>query len=220
MPLHPTWQQVATIAEKINTSVDGRHLPARQARLGRSRRLVHDGAEHVRRHLVVVDVGRQARQGAGRPAGVQDRARLLRQARAERRREGRGELELQRVPRAVSGRQGRDVVRRDRRRRPARGEGQPGEGQERLSRFAPVEKTKASGWLWSWALAIPKSSPGSDGRLEVHLLGDERPVHQGRRHEDQGRLGVDPARDAPLDLPAPAVQEGRRSVRRERRSRR
>ncbi len=25
--------------------------------------------------------------------------------------------------------------------------------------FAPVEKTKASGWLWSWALAIPKSSP-------------------------------------------------------------
>ncbi len=25
--------------------------------------------------------------------------------------------------------------------------------------FAPVMKTKASGWLWSWALAIPKSSP-------------------------------------------------------------
>jgi sorbitol/mannitol transport system substrate-binding protein len=25
--------------------------------------------------------------------------------------------------------------------------------------FAPVVKTKASGWLWSWALAIPKSSP-------------------------------------------------------------
>jgi sorbitol/mannitol transport system substrate-binding protein len=25
--------------------------------------------------------------------------------------------------------------------------------------FAPVDKTKASGWLWSWALAIPKSSP-------------------------------------------------------------
>jgi sorbitol/mannitol transport system substrate-binding protein len=27
--------------------------------------------------------------------------------------------------------------------------------------LAPVEKTKASGWLWSWALAIPKSSPDS-----------------------------------------------------------
>jgi polyol transport system substrate-binding protein len=25
--------------------------------------------------------------------------------------------------------------------------------------LAPVEKTKASGWLWSWALAIPKNSP-------------------------------------------------------------
>ncbi|MGH2934672.1 MAG: extracellular solute-binding protein [Gaiellaceae bacterium] len=25
--------------------------------------------------------------------------------------------------------------------------------------FAPVAKTKASGWLWTWALAIPKSSP-------------------------------------------------------------
>jgi len=30
--------------------------------------------------------------------------------------------------------------------------------------FAPVDKTKASGWLWSWALALPKSSPDpSDG---------------------------------------------------------
>src|SRR5713101_3665439 len=27
--------------------------------------------------------------------------------------------------------------------------------------FAPVDKTKASGWLWTWALAIPKSSPDS-----------------------------------------------------------
>jgi sorbitol/mannitol transport system substrate-binding protein len=27
--------------------------------------------------------------------------------------------------------------------------------------FAPVDKTKSSGWLWSWALAIPKSSPDS-----------------------------------------------------------
>jgi sorbitol/mannitol transport system substrate-binding protein len=25
--------------------------------------------------------------------------------------------------------------------------------------FAPIDKTKSSGWLWSWALAIPKSSP-------------------------------------------------------------
>jgi sorbitol/mannitol transport system substrate-binding protein len=25
--------------------------------------------------------------------------------------------------------------------------------------FAPIDKTKSSGWLWTWALAIPKSSP-------------------------------------------------------------
>jgi sorbitol/mannitol transport system substrate-binding protein len=25
--------------------------------------------------------------------------------------------------------------------------------------FAPVDKTKSSGWLWTWALAIPKTSP-------------------------------------------------------------
>jgi polyol transport system substrate-binding protein len=28
--------------------------------------------------------------------------------------------------------------------------------------FAPVEKTKASGWLWTWALAIPQNSPDPD----------------------------------------------------------
>jgi hypothetical protein len=39
------------------------------SRVGRSRCRVHDGAEHVRRHVVVVDGGRQACRGAGRPAG-------------------------------------------------------------------------------------------------------------------------------------------------------
>ena len=28
--------------------------------------------------------------------------------------------------------------------------------------FAPVERTKSSGWLWSWALAIPKTSSKED----------------------------------------------------------
>jgi sorbitol/mannitol transport system substrate-binding protein len=28
--------------------------------------------------------------------------------------------------------------------------------------FAPVDKTKASGWLWSWALAIPKTTSNQD----------------------------------------------------------
>ena len=66
--------------------------------------------------------------------------------------------------------------------------------------FAPVDKTKASGWLWSWALAIPKSSPDPTDAWKYISWATERAVHQGRRHEDQGRLGVDPARDAALDL--------------------
>jgi sorbitol/mannitol transport system substrate-binding protein len=28
--------------------------------------------------------------------------------------------------------------------------------------YAPVEKTKASGWLWTWALAIPQNAPNPD----------------------------------------------------------
>jgi sorbitol/mannitol transport system substrate-binding protein len=36
--------------------------------------------------------------------------------------------------------------------------GSPVQGKNGYA-FAPVDKTKASGWLWTWALAIPKSSP-------------------------------------------------------------
>ena len=38
MPAHPTWDQVAAIARKIDGTEHGRHLPARQAGLGRARR--------------------------------------------------------------------------------------------------------------------------------------------------------------------------------------
>jgi sorbitol/mannitol transport system substrate-binding protein len=37
-------------------------------------------------------------------------------------------------------------------------QGSPVQGKNGFA-LAPVDKTKASGWLWSWALAIPKSSP-------------------------------------------------------------
>ena len=70
--------------------------------------------------------------------------------------------------------------------------------------LAPVNMTKASGWLWSWALAIPKSSPEPDGRLEVHRWATGPRLHQGGRHADQGRLGRDPARHArarPTQIP-------------------
>ena len=60
--------------------------------------------------------------------------------------------------------------------------------------LAPVDKTKASGWLWSWALAIPKSSPDPTDAWKYIAWATGPAVHQGRRHEDQGRLGGDPAR--------------------------
>ena len=117
----------------------GRHLPARQAGLGRPRRRAHDGAEHVRRHLVVRRGRRRDRRGADRPARVPRGAEfyvgLIKDA---------GEKDAANasfneclVP--VQRRQGRHVVRRDRRRRPARGRRQPGQGQERLRAGAGQE---------------------------------------------------------------------------------
>jgi sorbitol/mannitol transport system substrate-binding protein len=121
----------------------------------------------------------------GRPARVQAGAAVLRRTCQGRRREGRGQRELQRVPVAVQGRQGGDVVRRDRRGRPARGQRQPGEGQERL-RAAPGRQDAGVGWLWSWALAIPKTTQQAGPRVEVHLVRDRPAVPQGGRVEDPG----------------------------------
>ena len=66
------------------------------------------------------------------------------------------------MPRAVPERQGRDVVRRDGRGRPARGQQQPPCRGKNGYAPAPVERTRASGWLWSWALAIPTTSSKKD----------------------------------------------------------
>ena len=79
---------------------------------------------------------------------------------------------------------------------------------------APVEQTKASGWLWSWALAIPQTSPDptAPGGTSPGRPGRGTSRRRGRR---RGRLGRDPAGHAPLDLRDPGVQEGRARVRSE-----
>jgi sorbitol/mannitol transport system substrate-binding protein len=79
--------------------------------------------------------------------------------------------------------------------------------------FAPVDKTKASGWLWTWALAIPKSSPDPTDAWKVHLMGDERAVHQGSRNAHEGRLAVDPAGDAAVHVRPSTVQGGGEGIR-------
>ena len=69
---------------------------------------------------------------------------------------------------------------------------------------APVKETDASGWLWSWALAIPVTSSKADARLGVHLVRDRSSVPQAGGVEDPGRMGRDPARHPRVDLRDPA----------------
>ena len=45
---------------------------------------------------------------------------------------------------------------------------------------APVNKTQASGWLYTWAWAIQKASKKQDERVEVHLLGLEQGLREAR----------------------------------------
>ncbi len=52
MPAAPTWDEVAAIAKAVEHPRHGRHLPARQAGLGRPRRGVHHRAQHLRWHVV------------------------------------------------------------------------------------------------------------------------------------------------------------------------
>ena len=152
MPERPTWQQVADIAAKVDGAEPGmkgiclRGLPG----WGEHVRPADHGGQHLRRHLVRPRTGQaEGRLAPEFKAGDQ----LLREpdqgARRARRLAGR----LHRVPERDEPEQGRHVVRRHVGRRLAR-------GPERVSKVAgkvgyvqaPVVKTKASGWLWTWAL--------------------------------------------------------------------
>ena len=44
-------------------------------------------------------------------------------------------------------------------------------------------KTKASGWLYTWAWGIQKASKNAGQRLEVHLLGLQQGLREARRQE-------------------------------------
>ena len=79
---------------------------------------------------------------------------------------------------------------------------------------APVKETDASGWLWSWALAIPETSSKADlaWKYISFATGPQYLKEAGSR--DPGRVGRDPAGHAQVDLRDPGVQEGRRGVRR------
>ncbi len=77
---------------------------------------------------------------------------------------------------------------------------------------APVERTSASGWLWSWALAILSVVEQGGPGLEVHLVGDRAAVHQGGRDEDR-RAGGRRSRQARAGRPTRFPSTGRPPVR-------
>ena len=169
----------------------GRHLPARQARLGRPRRGLHDRAEHLRRHLVVVDAGRQAGR-AGQPAGLQDgpRPSTASSCRTQARRT---------PPTRASTSAWRST-------RPARSPcgttprwpracSRPPTAPSRARTAMPSRRSTDQGLGLAVDLGArdPEELARPGGRLEVHRLGDRPAVHQGRRHAHQGRLGFDPA---------------------------
>ena len=193
--------------------IDGRHLPAREAGLGRPRRFLHDGAQHVRWDLVVVDRKRPAGRCTDQSARLQDGARLLRDARAHD--AGEKDAANSSFNECLAAYQaGKVAMWYDA--TVAAGlleaANSPVKGKNGYA-FAPVDKTKASGWLWTWALAIPKSSPDPTDAWKYISWATSAAVHQGRRHPHEGRMAVDPARDAGFDLQDPAVQVRREGLR-------
>jgi len=59
--------------------------------------------------------------------------------------------------------------------------------------FAPVDKTKASGWLWTWALAIPKSSPDpTDAWKYIAWATGEQYIKAAGTHTSGGWAAIPP----------------------------
>ena len=137
-----------------STRRPGWHLHARRPGLGGGPGPDGHGDQHLRRPVVRPAVAGPADQHRG-----DERGHRLRVAGAEVRRAGRACCWFLRVRHAVQpGRRGH-VVRRHLGRGHDRGPGQQqGGGQERL-RLGPDPGGLPSGWLYTWSLAIPKTSP-------------------------------------------------------------
>jgi polyol transport system substrate-binding protein len=158
MPLHPTWQQVATIARKVNTSsMAGICLRGKPGwgDLGASFTTVlntfggtwwsstSDGkpaAAQVNQPAFknALDFYSKLVQDAGeKDAANSSFNECLAQYQA-------GKVAMWYDATVAAGL--------------LEAKGSPVKGKNGYA-FAPVDKTKSSGWLWTWALAIPKSSP-------------------------------------------------------------
>ena len=79
--------------------------------------------------------------------------------------------------------------------------------------LAPVKKTKASGWLWSWALAIPKSSPdAADAWKYIAWATSAQYIKAAGTHTKGGWASIPPGTRLSTYKLA-AVQEGRSRLR-------
>src|SRR5260370_5131637 len=59
--------------------------------------------------------------------------------------------------------------------------------------FAPTDKTKSSGWLWSWALAIPKSSPDpTDAWKYISCATSAQYIKSAGTHTNSGWRAIPP----------------------------
>ena len=48
---------------------------------------------------------------------------------------------------------------------------------------APIVEKPNSGWLYTWALGIPKARQEPRWRVEVHLVDDQQGLHEAGRRE-------------------------------------
>ena len=77
---------------------------------------------------------------------------------------------------------------------------------------APVEKTKSSGWLWTWAFVDAEDHQERRHRVEVRAVGHQQGLREARGPE--ARLVAGSRRKAGEHLRDPGVQEGGRRLRR------
>ncbi|CAA9273705.1 MAG: Various polyols ABC transporter, substrate-binding protein, partial [uncultured Blastococcus sp.] len=185
---------------------DGRHLPARPARLGPGVRAPHHGGQHLRGHLVHRGLG-----SPGEQPGVPRGGRLLRRPGPGVRRDRRPPGGLHRVPEQRDPGQRGDVVRRDLGRGIARGRGLTGARPDGLRR-----RTRGGDRQLRLAVRLVVEHPAGEReegrRVGVHLLGLRPGVRgTGRRG---ARLVEGARRKAGVDLLEPRLPRRGRGVRR------
>ncbi len=140
--------------------------------------VVHDRAEHVRGTWWSAKPDGTPDKAHGGPACVPEGAPSSTSTWSGTPASGRRQLQLQRVPRAVPERQGRDVVRRDRRRRPARGLQQPGERARTATRPPRSSGRRRRDGCGPGRSPSRRPRTKSDLSLAVHRVGDRAAVRQ------------------------------------------